>query len=64
MNDNYRAAAAGRGLGRDELATLARNSFLGSFLAEEEKAAHLAQAGRLSRGGLVSAGGSVERRRR
>jgi adenosine deaminase len=43
VNDNYRAAAAGRGLGRDELATLARNSFLGSFLGEREKAAHLAR---------------------
>src|SRR6185369_5492316 len=43
VNDNYRAAAAGRGLGRDDLATLARNSFLGSFLSEEEKATHLAR---------------------
>jgi adenosine deaminase len=43
VNDNYRAAAAGRGLGREDLATLARNSFLGSFLSEEEKAAHLAR---------------------
>jgi adenosine deaminase len=42
VNDNYRAAARGRGLGRDQLATLARNSFLGAFLSEEEKAAHLA----------------------
>jgi adenosine deaminase len=43
INDNYRAAAAGRSLGRDQLVTLARNSFLGSFLTEEEKAAHLAR---------------------
>jgi adenosine deaminase len=43
VNDNYRAAAAGRALSRDDLATLARNSFLGSFLGEEEKAAHLAR---------------------
>jgi adenosine deaminase len=43
VNDNYRAAAAGRGLSRDDLATLARNSFLGSFLSEEEKAANLAR---------------------
>jgi adenosine deaminase len=43
MNDNYRAAANGRGLGREELTTLARNSFLGSFLGEDEKAAHLAR---------------------
>jgi adenosine deaminase len=43
VNDNYRAAAEGRGLTRDDLATLARNSFLGSFLGEDEKAAHLAR---------------------
>jgi adenosine deaminase len=43
INDNYRAAAAGRGLGREQLATLARNSFLGSFLDEGAKAAHLAR---------------------
>jgi adenosine deaminase len=43
VNDNYRAAAAGRNLSRDDLATLARNSFLGAFLSEGEKAAHLAR---------------------
>jgi len=43
VNDNYRAAAKGRGLGREELATLARNSFRGAFLSEEEKAAHIAR---------------------
>jgi adenosine deaminase len=43
INDNYRAAAHARGLGRAELATLARNSFLGSFLGDEEKAAHVAR---------------------
>jgi adenine deaminase len=42
VNDNYRAVAAGRGLARDALATLARNSFLGSFLDEGEIAAHVA----------------------
>lgn len=41
INDNYRAATAARGLDRDQLATLARNSFLGSFLGEEEKAAQI-----------------------
>ena len=41
--DNYRAAAAGRGLTRDELVTLARNSVLGSVLDEESKARHLAR---------------------
>jgi len=43
VNDNYRAAARGRGLTSDDLATLARNSFLGSFLPEDEIAAHLAR---------------------
>lgn len=43
VNDNYRAAASGRGLTRDDLATLARNSFLGSFLDEEAKKAHIAR---------------------
>jgi len=43
VNDNYRAAAQGRALDRDDLITLARNSFLGSFLEEREIAAHLAR---------------------
>ena len=43
VNDNYRAMAEARGLGRDALATLARNSFLGSFLPEEAIAAHVAR---------------------
>jgi adenosine deaminase len=43
INDNYRAAAAGRGLSRDNLATLARNSFLGAFLDEETRARYLAR---------------------
>ena len=30
-------------LTKDELVTLARNSFLGSFLSDAEKAAHLAK---------------------
>ncbi|MGY4397973.1 adenosine deaminase [Sphingomonas sp. UYAg733] len=40
--DNYRAAAAGRGLDLDDLVALARNSFLGSFLNDDEVAGHLA----------------------
>ena len=39
VNDNYRAVAGA--LGRDALATLARNSFEGSFLGEAEKAAQI-----------------------
>jgi adenosine deaminase len=41
--DNYRAVAHGRQLDRDDLVTLARNSFLGSFLPDEAVAAHLAK---------------------
>ena len=40
--DNYRAAAEARGLSRGDLAMLARNSFLGSFLPDEAVARHLA----------------------
>ena len=43
VNDNFRAAAEARGLGRDELVALARNSFLGSFLPRHEVNAHLAK---------------------
>jgi len=41
VNDNYRAAATGRRLGLDDLATLARNSFEGSFLDETAKSAQI-----------------------
>ncbi|MBX3595164.1 adenosine deaminase [Sphingomonas sp.] len=40
--DNYRAVAAARGLGKADLARLARNSFTGSFLDDAAKARHLA----------------------
>lgn len=40
--DNYRAIAAGRALDRDDLVTLARNSFLGSFLPDAAVTEHLA----------------------
>lgn len=39
---NYRAAVDARGLTRAACATLARNSFLGSFLPDDAVAAHLA----------------------
>jgi len=39
---NYQAAAEARALSRADLALLARNSFLGSFLPDETVAAHLA----------------------
>ena len=41
--ENYLATAQAVGLTRDEIVTLARNSFAGSFLSEAEKAARLAQ---------------------
>jgi adenosine deaminase len=43
VNDNYHAVAAAGGLSRGDFATLARNSFLGSFLPTEAVAAHLAE---------------------
>lgn len=43
IGENYRATAKARGLGKSELATLARNSFLGSFLTDDEVAEHLAR---------------------
>ena len=43
VGENYRAVANGRRLGRDALVTLARNSFLGSFLPDDAVAAHLAR---------------------
>jgi len=42
LNDNYVAATTALALTRDELVTLAKNSFLGSFLGEAEIARHLA----------------------
>jgi adenosine deaminase len=40
--DNYVAVAEARGLDREQLALLARNSFLGSFLPDSEVSAHVA----------------------
>ena len=42
LNDNYLAAANALALTRGELATLARNSFAGSFLDDGAKARHIA----------------------
>ena len=41
--DNFRAVATARNLSRDDLVTLARNSFTGAFTSAKEKAAHLAR---------------------
>jgi adenosine deaminase len=43
VGDNYRAVAVARGIGKAELATLARNSFTGSFLPAEAVADNLAK---------------------
>jgi adenosine deaminase len=43
VGENYRAVANGRGLDRDDLVTLARNSFLGSFLPDDKVAEHIAR---------------------
>ena len=42
VGDNYRAIAAEGLVGREELLTLARNSFSGAFIDEAERARHLA----------------------
>lgn len=41
VNQNYRETAAAVGLTHNEIITLARNSFIGSFLSEEQQAKHL-----------------------
>ena len=41
LNDNYRAVAGALALSKEDLATLAVNSFLGSFLSSDEKSAHI-----------------------
>lgn len=41
--DNYRAVTAARGLSRNDLVTLARNSFTGAFLPADAIAAHVAK---------------------
>jgi len=42
VNDNFNAVADALDLSKAELVTLAKNSFLGSFLSDDEKARHLA----------------------
>jgi adenine deaminase len=43
VNANYRALVAAGIVNRDQMITLARNSFTGSFLAEEDVARHIAE---------------------
>jgi adenosine deaminase len=54
VNANYRAIADALGLGRDDLAKLARNAFEASFLSDAEKAERLAELD----GYLASSGSS------
>jgi len=46
LADNYLRTAQAVGLTRDDLVTLAKNSFTGSFLGEAEKAKHMAAVDR------------------
>jgi len=48
VNANFVAVADALDLSRDELVTLARNSFTGSFLSEAEQAPHLAAIAQLA----------------
>lgn len=49
VNQNYRETAEALGLSANEIITLARNSFTGSFLSEVEKAERLAEIDRVTR---------------
>ena len=42
VNENYRQTAEAVGLTREEIITIARNSFLGAFMDDAERGAHLA----------------------
>jgi adenosine deaminase len=46
--DNFRDSAAALGLDRDDLLTLARNSFVASFLSEEQRRAYLDEVDRFA----------------
>lgn len=50
VNENYRQTAAAVGLGRDDIITLAKNSFTGSFLPEADKAHWLSEIDRVAAG--------------
>lgn len=54
LQDNYAAVIAGTGLSVSDLATLARNSFAGSFLSKAETAGYLAEIDRLEREQLAA----------
>ena len=46
--DNFGASAAALGLSREQLLTLARNSFVASFLSDQQKRAHLDELARIA----------------
>ena len=46
--DNFGASAAALGLSREQLLTLARNSFVASFLSDQQKRAHLDELARFA----------------
>ncbi|WP_290845932.1 adenosine deaminase, partial [Henriciella sp.] len=48
VNQNFRETAKAVGLTRDDIITLARNSFTGSFLPVDEQAKHLAEIDRVA----------------
>ena len=48
VNQNYVETAAAVGLTREDIITLARNSFTGSFLSAEAQAVHLADIDRIA----------------
>lgn len=50
VNQNYRETAKAVGLTRDDIITLAKNSFTGSFLPEADQARHLAEIDRIAAG--------------
>ncbi len=51
MNENFRQTARAVGLGADDIITLARNSFTGSFLSPADKQRHLSDMDRIIAGG-------------
>lgn len=48
VNQNFKETAEAVGLTREEIITLAKNSFTGSFLSAEEQAPHLAEIDRIA----------------
>jgi adenosine deaminase len=50
IGENFRQTQRALGLSSDEITTLARNSFVASFLSDQEKDRHLAEIARIVRG--------------